>query len=274
MLGSVVGYFRRNVVGFLALFVALGGTAYAVNTVGSADIIDESIQSADIKNGEVKAPDVAADAVDSARVRDNTINTFDVHSFLGSDVVDGTLTGADIADFSLTEDDVATGTLGGVVIKNDSLLSNDIKDGTLTGADVADNSLTGADIDESTLVPLDADAGFDDTCDPQDPQFADCDASATLTLGRTMPVLITAMTHFGGGQSSGGACRLERNDVAVSDPTIVGTTSSGFQAAGPQFTDVQVLPAGTYTFEVACQQVVGNIFFFHIRISAVELAHG
>ena len=39
--------------GDLALFVALGGTAYAVNTVGSADIIDGEVKSVDIGNNEI-----------------------------------------------------------------------------------------------------------------------------------------------------------------------------------------------------------------------------
>lgn len=37
--------------------------AYAAATIGSADIIDESIQSVDIKNGQVKASDIGAGAV-------------------------------------------------------------------------------------------------------------------------------------------------------------------------------------------------------------------
>ena len=83
---------HSTVVAYLALFLALGGTgAYAANTVFSTDIVD----------GEVKAPDIAANAVDSARVRDNTLNTFDVHSFLGVDVVDNTLTGADVDESTL-----------------------------------------------------------------------------------------------------------------------------------------------------------------------------
>ena len=61
----------------MALFVALGGTAYAANTVGSADIID----------GEVKSVDIGNNEIGSADVKDNSINTFDVHSFLGVDVV-------------------------------------------------------------------------------------------------------------------------------------------------------------------------------------------
>jgi hypothetical protein len=92
MLRGMVGYFRRNVVGFLALFVALGGTgAYAANTVFSSDIV----------NGEVKSIDIADNAVESADVKDGSISTFDVHTLLGADVVDNTLTGADIQESSL-----------------------------------------------------------------------------------------------------------------------------------------------------------------------------
>ncbi len=48
-----------TVVAYLALFVALGGTAYAANTVGSDDIIDESIQSVDVKNQTITTKDIA-----------------------------------------------------------------------------------------------------------------------------------------------------------------------------------------------------------------------
>jgi hypothetical protein len=48
-----------TVVAYVALFVALGGTAYAANTVGSDDIIDDSIQSVDIKDQTVTTKDIA-----------------------------------------------------------------------------------------------------------------------------------------------------------------------------------------------------------------------
>ncbi|MGI0016792.1 MAG: hypothetical protein ACREBU_25510, partial [Nitrososphaera sp.] len=43
--------------------------AYAANTVGSVDIIDESIQSVDIKNGQVKAADIGVDAVGGSELQ-------------------------------------------------------------------------------------------------------------------------------------------------------------------------------------------------------------
>lgn len=48
-----------TLVAYVALFVALGGTAYAANTVGSDDIIDDSVQSVDIKDQTVTTKDMA-----------------------------------------------------------------------------------------------------------------------------------------------------------------------------------------------------------------------
>ena len=75
-----------TVVAYMALFVALGGTAYAVNTVGSSDIID----------GQVKSVDVGDNEIGSADVKDNSLNTFDVHSFIGADIIDGSLQDQDV----------------------------------------------------------------------------------------------------------------------------------------------------------------------------------
>ena len=47
-----------NVAATLALVLASGGTAYAVNTVRSADIVDGTIQSRDLGTGAVKSVDV------------------------------------------------------------------------------------------------------------------------------------------------------------------------------------------------------------------------
>jgi hypothetical protein len=69
-----------DVFAVLALVVAMGGTtAWATH---------ETILSSDIVNGEVG----------SADVKDNSLNTIDVHSFIGADIVDGSLEDQDIAE--------------------------------------------------------------------------------------------------------------------------------------------------------------------------------
>jgi len=124
----------------LALFVALGGTAYAVNTVGSTDIIDGQVKSVDIGNNEIGSSDV----------KDGSLNTFDVHSFIGEDVIDGTLTGADLANGSIGLTQIGTAAVASEEVVNDSLTGTDIATGAVGSDEVANNSLGNGDfLDQS-----------------------------------------------------------------------------------------------------------------------------
>ena len=84
-----------TIVAYIALFVALGGTAYAVDTIGSSDVINESLLSEDIKNLEIGTNDLALGAVFGSRIRDD--------GNLSSHVVNNTLTGSDIDESTLLE---------------------------------------------------------------------------------------------------------------------------------------------------------------------------
>src|SRR4051794_34880564 len=82
-------HIRNQWAGFLSLFLVLtGGVAYAANTIGSTDIIDESILSRDVKNGQVGTLDLAANAVRSGKVLDESLT--------GHDIQDDTIGGADV----------------------------------------------------------------------------------------------------------------------------------------------------------------------------------
>jgi hypothetical protein len=64
---------HATVVAYLALFLALGGSAYAVtslpaNSVGSSQIRDNAVLSRHIKDGAVKNQDLAANSVGSGKV--------------------------------------------------------------------------------------------------------------------------------------------------------------------------------------------------------------
>jgi hypothetical protein len=107
---------RSNAVGYVALFVALTGTAAALPgkaTVQSNDIKPNAVKSKHVKDGQVGSSDVA----------DETL--------VGGDVQDGSLEGVDLAPAALDGDG--------------------IRDQSLTGQDIAPDSLTGANIDENTL---------------------------------------------------------------------------------------------------------------------------
>jgi hypothetical protein len=60
MLASLRSHVAHNVVGYLALFIALGGTSYAVATgsINSRAIKNNTVRSKDIRNNDVRSKDV------------------------------------------------------------------------------------------------------------------------------------------------------------------------------------------------------------------------
>jgi hypothetical protein len=110
MSGRIGEHIRSNVIGYVALFVALSGTAYAVdgplpgqNQVGSQDIIDAEVQNADL----------GPNAVSGSKVFPSSLT--------GSDVAAGGLTGTDIAADSLTSSDIGPSAVASSEVANGSL---------------------------------------------------------------------------------------------------------------------------------------------------------
>jgi hypothetical protein len=112
-------HIRSHIVGYVALFFALSGSAVAVslpgkNLVNSKDVINKSLKSKDYKNDNIKSIDVK----------------------------DGSLAGVDVLSDSLTGDDLS----------NDSIKSIDVEDASLAGVDVLSDSLTGDDLSIDVTV--------------------------------------------------------------------------------------------------------------------------
>jgi hypothetical protein len=98
-----------NVTATLALFVALGGGAYAAATIDSGDVVDNSLRSVDVKDDTLKGRDIDDGTVGGTDVRDGTLGT--------KDVANGSLGGNDVADDSLTSRDVANLADSGGIVK-------------------------------------------------------------------------------------------------------------------------------------------------------------
>jgi hypothetical protein len=112
-----------NVIATLALFLALGGTAYAAGTIGSGAIIDNSIRSEDIRNGAVKSIDVSNGTIASG------------------DILDGTVASGDILDDTIVSGDISDDTVASGDILDDTIVSGDISNGTIAAADMASGVL-------------------------------------------------------------------------------------------------------------------------------------
>jgi hypothetical protein len=175
--GTIRDHIRGNLVGYIALFVALGGTAMGLPGKATVD-------SGDIKNSQVKLKDLAPNSVDAARILDGSITGAELANgaVTGQKILDGTLGPADIAPDSLGAGAIAeagltvggalTGTLGAAGIAPGAVgadqladgavvggAGGDVADGSITNADVATNAagdLTGANIDEASLSGVNA----------------------------------------------------------------------------------------------------------------------
>jgi hypothetical protein len=51
---------------------------YAANSVSSTDIVDGSILSIDVKNGEIRGPDLAGNSVTSGKIKDGEVKAADI----------------------------------------------------------------------------------------------------------------------------------------------------------------------------------------------------
>jgi hypothetical protein len=109
-----------NVASTLALVMVMGtGTAYAINTVRSKDIV----------NGQVKPPDIATNAVSSVKIRDNGITAMD----LGFDIISS----GSVIDGSLTQNDLAADSVGTSEVENNSLTTADIAGADVNGGGIS-----------------------------------------------------------------------------------------------------------------------------------------
>jgi hypothetical protein len=95
--------------------------AFAANTIGSADIINNSIQSVDIKDAEVKTSDLGADAITTAKVKDGEIKS------------------ADIANAAVQTADIGSNAVNSAKIKDGEVMTNDIANDAVTSDKLADN---------------------------------------------------------------------------------------------------------------------------------------
>ncbi len=70
---SWITFVRSHALALVAIFIAVGGTAYAANTVGSEDVIDNSLRSIDLRNNDIRGADVRLDTLTGADVDESTL---------------------------------------------------------------------------------------------------------------------------------------------------------------------------------------------------------
>jgi hypothetical protein len=132
---------HATVVAYIALFVALGGTAIAThpggeNTISTGDIINGQVKTDDLGNGEVKVADVGQGAVATDELVNGQVKAADIGDgeIKGADIANGQVTADDLAMNSVRADEVADGQVRSLEIGNGQVQAEDLAPGVAPGA--------------------------------------------------------------------------------------------------------------------------------------------
>jgi hypothetical protein len=130
-------HLRSNVVAYVALFVALGGTAAALpgsNSVKSNDLARGAVKAKALADAAVSNPKLRTGAVSSAKIADGSV--------VSVDLGDGAITNPKLVDDAVTRAKIAAGQVNGGKIANGAINSPKVDDGSLQAEDFAPGQLS------------------------------------------------------------------------------------------------------------------------------------
>jgi hypothetical protein len=90
------------VVALIALFVSLGGSAYAVATIGSDDIINGSIRNRDFKDGTLRGQEAKRDGFGGGGIKEQSLDTSKFKQVPSAAIADGVTRHAVISNVGAT----------------------------------------------------------------------------------------------------------------------------------------------------------------------------
>jgi hypothetical protein len=240
----LTGHLRRHAVAYAALFVALGGTAYAADTIGSQDVIDDSLTSADIQDfqacgrseclftGGLGSNDLQPNAVITTRLANEAVT----HEKIRPDAVDsgliqnGQVREADLSRHAVTGDKIALG-----AVQNRHIASGAVNALQLGGDSVGTDALQDEAVAAGKLGNIKV---------VEDHQSKQTDKARIPLTARAVCPYYSVMLSGGGG-AGGGASGAEIENF-ISTPFFGGTTS--YWHASVTF-DAGGIP-GTHTYGV------------------------
>jgi hypothetical protein len=131
------------IVACVALLLALTGSAIAAgvakNSVRSAQIVDATVRTVDIRDDAVNAPKIAPDAVGTEEIAENAVSSPEVapDSLTAGDLGAASVTSSEVADQSLTANDLGPDSVGSSEIAADAVGSSELQTSSVRAAELA-----------------------------------------------------------------------------------------------------------------------------------------
>jgi hypothetical protein len=131
------------IVACLALLLALTGSAIAAgvarNSVRSAQIVDATVRTVDLRDNAVSAPKIAPDAVGAEEIAENAVSSPEVaqDSLTAADLGAASVTSSEVADQSLTANDLGPDSAGSSEIAAEAVGSSELQSGSVRAAELA-----------------------------------------------------------------------------------------------------------------------------------------
>jgi hypothetical protein len=124
---------HATVVAYLALFVALAGTAVAAKKIQSSDIAKNAVKTKKIADAAVTNPKIANSAVNNSKLADNAV------------------TEAKLAQDSVSGNKIQQGVIGTGKLRDAAVETDKIGDLAVTGPKLADGAVTGPKVVDGSL---------------------------------------------------------------------------------------------------------------------------
>jgi trimeric autotransporter adhesin len=120
------------IVACVALLLALTGSAIAAgvakNSVRSAQIVDATVRTVDLRDNAVNSAKIAPDAVGSEEIAENAVSSPEVapDSLTAGDLGPASVTSSEVADQSLTADDLGPDSVGSSELQAGAVRSSEL----------------------------------------------------------------------------------------------------------------------------------------------------
>lgn len=213
-----------NLIALVALFAAIGGTAFAVTKAPKNSVTTKSI-----KNGAVKSKKLADGSVSGAKLSDGSVVSAKLAdgAVVSAKLADGSVLSGKLAEQAVTGEKIADGAVSGEKLGADSVTTEKIAQGAVTNTDLAQNSVSVGKIEPAAITAQKfyRAQGFvenfpsvpanDCTATTDNASFADLQATDRIFVGTPsgLPAPLVVKGSTAGGNLTVTICNLSNVDI-------------------------------------------------------------